>query len=104
MSKAEEAALKAYPTPQGTTPSDNPWKKGRPWQDSDMNLMRIPYIKGYKQAEKDLALTWQDIQTIAKIFHNLVFTISAVDPVENIYEEVLKRFNKYKEVKNEDNP
>jgi len=95
MSKRpEESALQAYPHPDFNAFRDTETaiKANR-----EMVRYRKYYIEGYKQAEKDLALTWQDMETIAKIFHNLVFTITADEPVENIYEEVLKRFNKYKE-------
>lgn len=62
----------------------------------------IAYRAGYEQAEKDLALTWEDIGTIAHLiyvvnqeFHTRYdqdetgeFDFSRQD----VYEEVLKRF------------
>ena len=87
MSKAEEAALKAYPIQKPRS------LFGFSLEYSHILHRREAFAEGYEQAEKDLALTWQDMETIAKIIHNLVFTITADEPVENIYEEVLKRFS-----------
>jgi hypothetical protein len=59
------------------------------------------YKEGYKQAEKDLALTWEDI---AKIDHHIINVNNemAVDSSQEIsrqkfYEEVLRRFNEAKQ-------
>ena len=56
MSKAEEKALKVYPI------------KIAKREGYDENLReRKGFVKGYHQAEKDLALTWEDIEKIIKI-------------------------------------
>lgn len=59
---------------------------------------------GYEQAEKDLALTWEDIKRIVKIADDLIPDTPFVSVSEQIfadefqteesyYQEVLKRFN-----------
>jgi len=51
------------------------------------------FIQGYEQAEKDLALTWEDMRTIASIFHSMMADMTVDDSVEDRYKEVLRRFN-----------
>lgn len=54
------------------------------------------FRKGYQQAEKDLALTWEDMRRIVGITNNLVKKIHNISYVyngEEIYKEILKRFN-----------
>lgn len=88
MSKAEERALKAYPIVMSQY-SDN--CKEYDSNESD----RLTFIEGYHQAEKDLALTWKDIEKICLIarevhkFYGFWYQL--------VYEEVLNRFNKLKE-------
>lgn len=50
------------------------------------------FLNGYQQAEKDLALTWQDIKAIEKLlgFDNII------ESPKEYYQEVLNRFNKQK--------
>ena len=48
------------------------------------------FLNGYQQAEKDLALTWEDIKIIDKLLNQCV-------DCSNPYQEVLNRFNKQKE-------
>jgi len=50
------------------------------------------FLNGYQQAEKDLALTWQDIKVIEKLlgFDNII------ESPKEYYQEVLNRFNKLK--------
>lgn len=58
MSKrAEAAAMEALPdySPDGKTKVD-------------LTLDRLLYQHGYEQAEKDLALTWQDVSIIITIY------------------------------------
>lgn len=92
MSKrAEEAAMKAYPPEMiyGESTLDGKY---------DGNATpRYYYIKGYKKAEKDLALTWQDVAKLDAIILD-VNNEFAVDYSKEIsrqkfYEEVLRRFN-----------
>ena len=76
ISRAEEAALKAYPN---ITVDIN----GSP---------RRFYIEGYEQAEKDLALTPDDIKLITKIHYELVFKDTSGIKVGDVASEVLKRY------------
>lgn len=93
MTKAEQAALKAYPNILF------------PFTPLDLNAYRREaFIKGYEQAEKDLALTWEDIRTITEILEEVT---EEVIPVEfyngdaiGCFKEVLRRF---KEAKNDGN-
>ena len=57
--------------------------------------MRDLYIEGYHQAEKDLALTWQDIKVIEKLlgFDNII------ESPKEYYQEVLNRFNEERKEK-----
>ena len=81
MSKAEERALKAYPI------------KIAERDGYDENLReRKGFIKGYHQAEKDLALTWEDV----KLIWNITDEMDNM-PEKEFYQEVLKRFKNLKE-------
>lgn len=63
MNKAEEAALKAYS--KGPTVNIG-------YEDYDQySKERSGFIQGYKQAEKDLALTWEDAKLIYRIADEL---------------------------------
>lgn len=105
MSKrSEEAVLKLFPIqmelvplPDGDTIEEdvNRWKR---------KLAKIVY----EQAEKDLALTWEDLQTINDLFFQVDAENSAArddDLIEQnlpfpygqkFYEEVLRRFREMK--------
>jgi hypothetical protein len=50
------------------------------------------FIEGYHQAEKDLELTYDDICEIMEIREDVL----EMDSYENLYEEVLNRFNELK--------
>lgn len=50
------------------------------------------FLKGYRQAEKDLKLTWEDIKVIEKL---LGFETIIESPKE-FYQKVLKRFKESK--------
>ena len=65
-----------------------------------MDKMKHSYIRAYEQAEKDLALTWEDMAKIDAIILD-VNNEFAVDHSKEIdrqkfYEEVLKRFKEAK--------
>ena len=76
MSKVEEKALKLYPM-----------------LGSYDNLMRREgFMEGYHQAEKDLALTWQDMSDIMKIYEDVL----ELDFCDDTYGEVAKRFHEIK--------
>ena len=62
------------------------------------------YFEGYEQAEKDLALTWEDMEKISDLLvscYFLWFRPKKDIMEQSFYEEVLRRFNEYKSKKNE---
>lgn len=105
MSKrAEQAALKAYPKEDGKV-----WTSPFGMIEFDRNATgRKGFQEGYEQAEKDLALTWEDLQTINDLFLKVDAENSAArddDLIEqdlpfpygqHFYEEVLRRFREMK--------
>ncbi len=126
MTKAEEAALKAYPVDMqpvvyqdlielfgGKTEVDTNtysrslFQKGYEAAEKDLiNAARVSsgldgfyYGKGYEQAEKDLALTWEDIKEIQHLL-DVVWSeqdiTAPIDEDSSIYPEVLKRFKEEK--------
>ena len=59
------------------------------------------YVAGYKEAEKDLELTWEDIRSIIIINEKYTTMLLNSTPWDGIYtkteyEEVLRRFNEQK--------
>ena len=88
MSKrAEIAALKAYP-PKKFLPF-----MAQNYRDKN-KAKRVIYRKGYEQAEKDLALSWEDVQAIIYIF----FSVSRDEQFHGtepqyFCDEILRRFN-----------
>lgn len=95
MTRAEEAALMAYPK---ETPLE---VFGYSLEYSDTLAGRKGFIKGYEQAEKDLALTIDDIEKLHTFLYAVknnkqgAFTFTRLSDEQ--YEEVLRRFNKTKE-------
>ena len=86
MTKAEEAALKAYPNVLF------------PFTPLDLNAYRREaFINGYEAAEKDLALTPDDIKLITKIHYEIVFKDTTGIKVGDVASEVLKRFKEAKQ-------
>ena len=65
---------------------------------SQMRQERDGFIKGYEQAEKDLALTWEDTSAIVEIAMDIIGE-GKIHGEQNIYTEVLKRFNERREKK-----
>ena len=100
MSKAEERAFKEYPVFMTTL---IPANDELPLIEQDCNkFTREAYIKGYHQAEKDLALTWEDIRKLdiilAEVDVEIEFNkIDIETETPEYYKEVLNRFNKQKE-------
>ena len=91
MSKAEDLAKELYPD----------WKTtGVPSVDglesSAVRIQRVAYIEGYQQAEKDLALTWEDINKIEIIIKDVYRDYPHGIEVKQFGIEVLNRFNKQK--------
>lgn len=98
MSKAEEAAMKVYP-PKFTSGKRYAKRVQSEKVDTHAPIRKI-YLKGYEQAEKDLALTWEDIKTIVQILAEsdwYDFEISNKLWSQEFYEEVLTRFKQLKE-------
>lgn len=63
-----------------------------------MGILRNACQRGYEQAEKDLALTWEDIQTVDNIVVDMARNTDwPLRGQEVFYTEVLNRFNKSKE-------
>ena len=87
MSKAEEKANNACPINKGS---------GIDRVISMVNR-KNGYIQGYMQAEKDLALTWEDMVTIDTLGSEVI-TEHLFDnwSERQIYEEVLRRFREMK--------
>lgn len=84
MSKAKEFAYSKYPE----------YKKGVLY-----DLARNSIIQGYHKAEKDSELSWEDVKEIHCIALNLRDYVGSSMFGQPFYEEVLKRFNDYKEGK-----
>lgn len=64
----------------------------------DLNTgARKRFIEGYEQAEKDLALTWDDMELLHRLFAEEEENFSKHD--KYFYTEVLTRFKQFKEGK-----
>lgn len=89
MSKAEERANEKYPT----------WENGI-GDEFNTNSAYYGFIEGYHQAEKDLAMTIEDIQKIHTflyaIKHNKQGTFTFTRLSDEQYQEALNQFNKLK--------
>ena len=90
ISKAEERAMQAYPN------------MTFPFTPLDLNAYRRgAFINGYEQAEKDLALTWEDVKRIVEIADKLCpYTSKDIaefqenfQTEEAYYKKVLELFN-----------
>ena len=82
MSKAEERAKERYWLEQSNIDTQNKYQA---------------YIEGYHQAEKDLALTWKDINRIEIIIKDVYRDYPHGIEVKQFGIETLSRFNKQKE-------
>lgn len=105
MTRAEEAALKAYPVEMTPLNYQDLIEQFGGKTEIDVNTYpRCLFQDGYEQAEKNLSLTWKDIKKISRILDIMVDDdIEGKIPEkwgeEEYYEEVLRRFNKSKEDK-----
>lgn len=91
MSKrAEERGLEALP------PRWRKTKDGKGKVDGALPVRKF-YIRAYEQAEKDLALTPDDIRQIIKINYEIIFQDTTGVKCGDVAEETLKRFNQWKE-------
>ena len=92
MSKAEEEANRRYSITRGDDTQET----------SGIDMQRASdFIDGYEQAEKDLALTWEDMRELYIIFAEIDVDIELCKTdikAETLgyYQEVLKRFKKLK--------
>jgi hypothetical protein len=69
-----------------------------------INEMEEEYYEGYRQAEKDLKLTWEDIASINDVVTEMLRECGdniLYDTEEEFCKEVLKRFKDFKERKGE---
>ena len=58
------------------------------------------FVDGYRQAEKDLALTWEDASAIVEIAMDIIGE-GKIHGEQNIYTEVLKRFKEHRNGKSD---
>jgi hypothetical protein len=85
MSKAEERAFERCPK------SENAIEEMR------NERKRAIFTEGYRQAEKDLELTWEDLATIEKLCDDFIKHNQTPMGDEEFYKEILKQFKNYKE-------
>lgn len=105
ISRAEEQAMLAYP-PKFTSGKRYAKRVQSEKVDTHAAIRKI-YLKGYEQAEKDLALTWEDIRSIIdaeidvleKLDNDSVKILQEYPSAEAYYTEVLTRFKQFKEAK-----
>ena len=64
-------------------------------------VYREVFKLGYMQAEKDLALTWEDIRDIEQIINQVRNEYPNGIGAESFGEEVLRRFNESRRTSNE---
>ena len=94
MSKAEDRALERFPVHEGAS---------KEWIESHLKSICGDYIEGYHQAEKDLELTWKDMVLIHRCIkdamnYHLYKMMEGMEGQEVVYQEVLKRFKKQRNV------
>lgn len=94
MTRSEQRALEAYPVKKE-------WVGNQYGSYSDVNAdSRVKYQEGYEQAEKDLALTWEDMQKIHEIICGIDAELESLPyglGFQEYWAEVLRRFNKLRE-------
>ena len=94
MTRASKRALERYPVIK--RPS---WSRSCGWSDQNERKRKI-YREAYQQAEKDLALTIEDIELLHTFLYAVknnkqgVFTFTRLSNEQ--YEEVLRRFREMK--------
>ena len=103
MSKrAEEVALKAYPIEITPLNYQDLIEQFGGKTEIDVNSYpRCLFLEGYKQAEKDLAMTWEDIKLLDDIStkYSCEFHPNIQHGSKEYYTEVLRRFHESKEEK-----
>lgn len=89
MSKAKDRAIEKYPVEMYEEVG---------WRCVDKNAAKRDYfVEGYRQAEKDLELGWEDIKKLGELMSTKRINDGLFDKED--YEEVLKRFKDLKHVK-----
>ena len=87
MTRAEEATLKRFPNFSAENMDD-------------VMFARYHFRQGYEQSEKELALTWEDVQLLD--FYAMECQVEEskgrkFNSSQEFFEEVLRRFKKAKE-------
>ena len=99
MTRAEEAGLKVYP-PQFSS-GERFAKRVQGEMVDTHRPIRTIFMRGYEQAEKDLELTWNDMQLIWQICDTINDTerrnTDLMCSSKAYFSEVLRRFNNAKE-------
>lgn len=67
--------------------------------ESKLPIDELLYRQGYERAEKDLALTWEDIRKIVILFSEVTAELFDKVDANEMCKEALRRFNEYKEGK-----
>ena len=105
MTKAEERALEAYPVEIEQLVYQDLIDAFGGKTEVDINtFQRHMFQQGYEQAEKELELTWEDIERIEHYCeqvnreHNMG-TFRGTPYEKSFYKEVARRFNAMKEEK-----
>lgn len=87
MSKAEERAKERYSIVRGDDTQET----------SGIDMQRASdFIEGYRQAQKDNELTWEDMREICTLSVLVEIDLGRLVSDERHYTEVLNRFNKQK--------
>lgn len=96
MSKAEEKTIELMKKAKDFIPDGG-------YSEKELNLAFFMFIKGYQQAEKDLELTWEDIDTIYNLLcEEFNYQLECSKRLQKeACQEVLKRFNDRKEAAKE---
>ena len=89
MSKAEEKTTELMKKAKDFIPDGG-------YSEKELNIAFFMFIKGYHQAEQDLALTLEDINNIIDLY-NVVSDEGKFNGREEFYKEVLRRFNEIKQ-------
>ena len=86
----------------GNTPADKNYKPNGIISEEYPEKVKVAYLQGYEQAEKDLALTWKDMRKIIRIDLEMIDDPEAHPEwmeEQPFYEEMLRRFMQIKEAK-----
>ena len=92
MSKAEEIHYKAVMAADNQEPPKDYCISAHA---DHFNGFVEGFVEGYHQAEKELALTWEDMREIDKL-SGWLLTLKGNSDDKEFYQEVLNRFNKQK--------